>query len=134
MSSLNLDDGKVLERSLDFSNFSNLQEVEFSFRVDWMGGGLPWIPMALSTLKRATSPHLSSIQLNFVWRSSTYHSVDTAIEDAGDDLQRVAGEVTRIEREFEGAVNLTVVRDLGFKAVLDKLDVRFHPFRVIEID
>ena len=91
-----------------------------------MGGGLPWIPVALSALKPSTSPHLSTIQLNFTWLSSAYQSVETAIEGAGDDLRRVADEVTRIEREFEGAENLTVVWDSGFKAVLEKLDVRFR--------
>lgn len=125
-SSLDVDDGNVLQRSFDFSNFPNLQEVDFSFRVDWMGGGLPWIPMALSTLKPATSPRLSAIQLNFVWQSSAYQSVDAAIEDVGEDLRRIAGEVARIEREFEGVVSLAVVWDLGFNAALDKLDVRFR--------
>jgi len=94
-----------------------------------MGGGLLLIPMALSTLKPATSTHLSAIQLNFVWQSSAYQSVETAIEGAGDDLRWVAAEVTRIEREFEGAENLTVVWDSGFKAVLDKLNVRFSFLR-----
>lgn len=42
------------------------------------------------------------------------------------DLRWVADEVARIEREFEGAVNLVVLRDAGFKVVLDKLNVRFH--------
>jgi len=91
-----------------------------------MGGGLPWIHMALSTLKPATSSHLSAIRLNFAWQSSAYQTVETAIEGAGDDLRRITDEVTRIEREFEGAMNLTVVWDSGFKSVLDKLNVRFH--------
>ena len=126
-SSPDVDDGKAFERSLDFPSLPNIQEVDFSFRVDWMGGGLPWIPMALSTLKPATSPRLSAIQLNFVWQSSAYQSVETAIEGAGDDLRRIADEVIRIKREFEGAAILTVAWDSGFKAVLDKLNVSFHP-------
>jgi len=48
------------------------------------------------------------------------------ITDMGNDLRLIADEVARIEREFEGAVNLAVLRDSKFGAVLDSLDVRFR--------
>ena len=41
-----------------------------------------------------------------------------------DDLLRIADEIARIERDFGGAVNFTVVPDLQFRVVLDTLDVR----------
>lgn len=47
------------------------------------------------------------------------------IKDAGEDLRLIAGEVARIEHEFKGAVNFTIVRSSEFKAVLDTLNVRF---------
>ena len=94
--------------------------------VDWIGGGLLWIPSALSTLKSVTSPRLFAIRLSFVQAYTTNRSVETAVENIGHDLQRVADEVARIEREFKGVVNVTVLRDLAFKEVLDTLDVRFH--------
>ena len=110
------------ERPFDFSRFPSLQEVYFGFTVNCMGGGLLWIPTALSTLGLATSPRLSSLRLDCVG-SPTDQSVRTLIEDMGNDLRRIANEFTRINHEFEGAVNLTVVRDRGFEVVLDTLDV-----------
>jgi hypothetical protein len=65
--------------------------------------------MALSTLKLATSPRLSALQLDFgSW------SIEPSIEDMGSDLRRTVDEVARIQQEFEGVVKVTV---LGFKAV-----------------
>lgn len=114
----------TFERSFDFSRFPKIQEVTFSFRADRRGGGLPWIPMALSTLRRATSPRLSDIRLDF---SSSYdRSVETMIIGMGNDLRRIASEVIRIECEFEGTVTFTVVQDSGFGAVLNTLNVRFR--------
>jgi len=40
----------------------------------------------------------------------------------GDDLQWITDEFARIEREFEGAVSFTVIRDSGFEE-LDTLKV-----------
>jgi hypothetical protein len=118
----NVDPREAFERSFDFSKFPSLQEVDFE--VDWMAGDLLWIPTALSTLKHATSPRLSALQLSFT-TSTTTHSVKTSIEDMGNDLRWAADEVARIEREFEGAVELTLARDPGFEAVFDALNVRF---------
>ena len=53
-----VDADEALERSFDLSQSQNLQEVMFSFVVGSRGGGVPWIPLALSTLRPATSPHL----------------------------------------------------------------------------
>jgi len=44
----------------------------------------------------------------------------------GRDLQRIADEVARIDREFEGAVNFTVVPDSKFEVVLDTFNVSFR--------
>jgi len=83
-----------------------------------MGGGLSWIPKALSTIKPATSPRLSLIKLSFIRPTFTNRSIDALVKDAGDDLRRVVDEVARIEREFGGAVHLTVYWDPSFQVAL----------------
>ena len=123
MLSPGLGGSEPFNRSFNFSEFPNLQELDFW--VGWMSGGLPWIPAALSTLKSATSPHLSAIRLSFLRASPPIWPADTSVERTSGDLQRVAGEVARIESEFGGAVNLTVFRDESFAVVLDTLKVRF---------
>ena len=112
-------DGQTFERSFDFSKLPNLQEVDFG--VNWMSGSLLWIPTALSTLKPATSPSLFAIRFNLTCWPITAQSVQDAIGSMGNDLLWVTDEVARIEREFDGAVNLTL---LG--AVFDALNVMFH--------
>ena len=116
-------------RPFDLSKFPNLEEVDFgaSYRVT---EDLHWIPASLSTLRPATSPRLSAVQLTFTHSPQINRFVEAAIETMGNDLRRTANEVTRIQRKFGGGVNLTVVRDTGFKAVFDKLSVRFHSCRV----
>ena len=52
-------------------------------------------------------------------------SVESLTGGVGDDLLRIADGVTRIEREFEGALNLAILRDLKFGVATDRLDVRF---------
>jgi len=111
-------DNEAFERSFDFSGFPKLREVNFSHAVCQMGRGIPWIPMALSTLSPTTSPHLSSLHLTFVGSPARLR-FEFSIEDMGNDLQQIADQVTRIEREFEGAVNSTVVRDPRFEAALN---------------
>jgi len=112
------------ERSFDFSKLPNLQEAKFTFRAGRIGGGLLWMPMALSTLRPTTSPRISTIRLYFARSLIVNRSVLSCIEGTADDLRRVADEVARIEREFEGAVSLTTARDSVFKVVLDTLNVR----------
>jgi len=113
------------KRSFDFSKFPNLQNVTLICKVyGSTHGGLPWFPTALSTLKPATSPHLSTIQLHFTCASSFF--AETLIEDMGDHLRRTADEVSRIEREFKGAVNLTTLRDSNFEGAFGTLKVRFR--------
>lgn len=109
----------AFERSFDFSKFPNLQEVEFG--VGWVGGSLLWIPMALSTIRFATSPRLSAIQLSFTRPLTTYRSVGSPVDDAGGDIRRVVDEIARIEREFEGAANFTVHWDPLFRMAFDAL-------------
>ena len=113
-------DGGKFERSLDFSKLPNLQVV--ILKLVWMRGGLRWIPMALSTIKPATSPCLSTIRVNLTCLYVT--TPERLIKDTHDDLRWVADEAVRIECEFGGAVNLTVSRNPVFKAALDALDVR----------
>jgi len=48
------------------------------------------------------------------------------IAGMGSDLQRIADEVARIEREFEGRVTFTVFPDPKFQMVLIYLNVRFR--------
>ena len=102
--------------------FPNLQEVNFG--VGWVDGGLHWIPKSLSTLRPATSPRLSAIQINFT-PASIRQCVEIAVKDAGNDLRWVAEEVARIKRESRG-VNVIVFRDQVFEAVMRTLDVRFY--------
>ena len=91
-----------------------------------MSGSVVWIPKALSTIKRATSPRLSALQLSFARPpTAANRPVDALIGGAGEDLRWIAGEVARIRREFDGAVNLTMLRDPVFEAAFDALDVRF---------
>ena len=99
--------------------FPNLQEVRLGVR--WVSGNLRWISAALSTLKPATSPRLSIIQLSF-----SGGAVATQDEEIMSDLQRIGAEMSRIRREFEGAVRLTVIQGGWFKAALEKLDVEFR--------
>ena len=113
------------ERSFNLSNFPNLQEVNFDYRAFWTDESLSWIPAALSTLTPATSPRLSVITLDLSCSPVGDHPAETLIANAGVDLRRVADEVARIEREFKGAVNITVVRDPVLQVVLDTLNVRF---------
>ena len=116
----NVDRHEAFERSFDFSNFPNLQEVIFG--VHWERGGQPWIPTAFTTLGHATSPRLSTIRLLIF----SLRPAKTLIKDAGNDLRRVADEVARIKREFGEGVDFAMYRDMGFKAVLDTLNVRFR--------
>ena len=78
--------------------------------------------MALSTLRRTTSPHLSVIKLNF---SSINRTIENIITDMGNDLRRIADEIARIGGEFQGAVKFIVVPDSHFELVLNILNVRF---------
>ena len=111
-------------RSFDFSKFPNLQDVDIG--VGWKAGSLLWIPTALSTFKPATSPHLSTIKLNLFRSPHVRWGAGDLIKDAGNDLRWITDEVARVEREFEGVVDFTVVWDLRFKNALDALNVRFR--------
>jgi len=106
------------ERSFNFSEFPKLEEVNISHAVCRVGRGPPWIPMALSALRPTTSPRLSSLRLVFFGSPSNLPR-GFSIQDMSNDHQRIADQVTRIEREFEGAVNPTIIRDPKFEAVLN---------------
>ena len=119
-----VDGRESFERSFDFSKFPNIQQINFG--VHWVHGGLHWIVVALSTLKPTTSPRLSKISLSFGGPSLLiflYYITGTMnLRDLGNDLQFVAEEFARIEREYQGAVRLTVHRTSEF-AQLDRLNV-----------
>ena len=109
------------------------------FEVVWTSGGLLWISAVLSTVRPLTSPrlsviqlaspHLTTIQLNFVRRPTDNESVEDIIKHTGNDLRKVADEVARIKREFRGASGLTVLRDPAFEMVLARFNVRLHSCR-----
>ena len=84
---------------------------------------MPWIPMALSTIRPATSPRLSIIRLDFY--SPINREVETTTTEMGNDLRRIADEITRIECEFGGSVTFTVTPDSKFRAALGTLNVSF---------
>lgn len=94
----------TLDRSLDFSECRNLKEVVL--RLGGAGPGLPWIYTTLSTIRSATTPHLSALHLDLHGLSRSNSFINWRILFA-DDLRLLDEEVARIEREFEGAVNLT---------------------------
>ena len=73
--------------------------------VGWISGGLLWIPPAL---RPVASPRLFVIQLSFVQPFTANRSVETTVENIGDDLRRVADEVVLIKCESKGAANATV--------------------------
>jgi len=116
----------TIERSFDLSKFPNLQDVTFRVMAYWWGEDITWIPMALSTLRPTTSPHLSTITLDFC--SSITQPVEPVTTGMDNDLQRIAGEVARMECEFKGAVKFIVFLDSRFEAALDSLNVRFYCF------
>jgi len=123
MRPLDVDGREAFERPFDFSNFPNLQEVGFGVR--WLSGSLLWIPVALSTLRLSTSPRLSTIRLYFSRSRTGYRPTGILTSAPGDDLRRVADEVSRIEREFEGAVKVTVIQQPEFQETFDTFDVSF---------
>jgi len=102
---------EVLDQSFDFAKFPNLKEVKFN--INWAAGDLLWIPAALSTIKPATSPRLSIIQLKLGGRSLRYIPEDPRERLVGD-LQLIEKELTRIGREFMGVLDLIVTRYPGF--------------------
>ena len=101
-------DGGEFERSLDFSKLPKLQVV--TLKLAFLSGGLRWIAMALSTIKPTTSPSLSTIRVDLACLNATTRP-ERLTEDTRNNLRRVTDEVVRIEREFSGALNLTVFTD-----------------------
>ena len=119
-----------LQRSFDVSKFPRLRTVTLCLRWTWTQGPLHYIQTAFSTLKPSTSPHISHVHLRFTGPTylTYYLSPETSdLENLGNEpLPRIADELSRIERGYEGAVWLSVFRSMEFRR-LDRLDVRF-PF------
>ena len=82
--------------------------------------------MALLTLRPTTSPRLSSIRLGFVSSGIVDPPVEPLIRDTSNGLRQVVDEATWIKREFDGAVDFTVVSNSVFKDVLGTLGVSFR--------
>ncbi|KAF9645584.1 hypothetical protein BDM02DRAFT_492760 [Thelephora ganbajun] len=116
------DDSETFERSFDFSKSRSLREV--TFNLHWIYNDLHWIHMALSTLKPATTPHLSSIYLSFKDPGYLSRPSSAQLEKNPNDLQGVADEFVRIGREYDGEVDITVVLDTGHR-LLGIYNVRF---------
>jgi len=94
-----------------------------TFSLHFFRGSLRYIPVALSTLKPSTSPHLFHVHLRFTGPTHPIPGTWNP-ENMGNDLRQIADEFSRIEREYEGAVALGVSRDMEF-GWLDTLNVRF---------
>ena len=67
-----------------------------------MSGGLLWITTALSTLKPATSPCLSTVHVQYLHPSDFDEALDAMAEDLENDIPPVMDEVIRIRHEFGG--------------------------------
>ena len=98
-----------------------------TFGLQWLRGPLRYIPVALSTLKPSTSPRLSHVHLGLTGltcpsRYILYEALPP--ENLGGDLRRIADEFSRIEREYTGAVDLSVFGGTGVER-LDTINVRF---------
>ena len=92
-----------LNRTFDFSEFPNLEELAFVTPLAAMD--LHWLPKAISTLKPTTSPRLSSLRLLTCDRPPG--SPVPSMERLGNVTRLVEG-FTQVEREFMGAVKVTV--------------------------
>ena len=118
-----VDGWEPFERSFDFSEFPRLQAVTFGLHLAY--GPLHYIPVALSTLKSSTSPHLSYVHLRLTGPTHpNFTSGNWNLENMGDGVPRIAEEFSRIEREYEGVVDLRAFRGAGFERY-DTLNVRF---------
>ena len=92
-----------LNRTFDFSEFPNLEEL--AFHTPMYVTDVHWLPEAISTLKPTTSPRLSSLRL--VTRDRPPGSPVPSMERLGNVTRLVEG-FTQVEREFMGAVKVTV--------------------------
>ena len=118
-----------MNQSFDFSKLPNLQEVSIGLR--WVSGDLLWIHTTLSTVKPATSPSLSVIELDIGGRPPLSTPLHLR-EQLESDLRIIDEHVVRIEREFVGAVNVTVHRHPGFE-VGDTRSIFIHSSRVLQL-
>ena len=94
-----------LDRTFDFMKSPNLEELKFEIRLT--ARDLHWISEAISTLKPTTSPRLSTLRLTTSYRLPEDLMPDHLKEHLGNVTQLVE-EVARVEREFMGAVKVTV--------------------------
>jgi hypothetical protein len=105
-----------------------------SLHVKWLFGRLDWIPEALSTFKPATSPRLTKVHLGFDYPLDQIESQNShdhsELEDLDRELHWIARELARIEREYEGTVNIVVMMGEEF-GLFTEVDVRVHLRRVV---
>ena len=104
-------DRETPEQSFNFAKLPNIEEVTFTLRQ--VDGDSPWILKALSTLKPTTTPHLSVLQFNLGDRTPGRGPIEWG-RKVGDGVPLMKRQVTRIRREFAGAVNVIVHRYPGF--------------------
>ena len=107
-----LDGTRAPNRSFDFAKLPRLKEI--SLTVHWVAGDLLWVATTLSTIKPVTSLHLSTIRLEFHGQRLQQIPLHTR-ERLANELKFINENVTRIEREFAGVVDLTMVGYPGFE-------------------
>lgn len=73
-----------------------------------MAGGLLWISTALSTINLTTSPRLSTLKLDIGGRPPPFAPLPLK-ERFESDIRLIDQRVARIEREFSGVTNFTML-------------------------
>ena len=92
-----------LNRTFDFTEFPNLEEL--AFHTPMAAKDTYWLPEAISTLKPTTSLRLSALRL-VTWDRLLGGPVPG--KERLGNMTRLVEEVTQVERKFKGAVKVTV--------------------------
>lgn len=91
-------------RTLDFEKFPNLEDAKITGHFT-TASSLRWLYMSLSTIKPTNLPRLSILRLG---RLPLCPTPDDPQEKLHKNLRLIKNEVDRIERDFNGAVKLTL--------------------------
>ena len=101
---------EIFPFTFDFAKLPNLKEVGLA--VHFTSSGICWIHVALSTITPVTSMYLSILRLGYY----PPHSIPGyLLERLDNDYQLIKDEVARIDREFVGAMKLTLSGFPGFE-------------------